>query len=433
MLAELLSRPGSRRLLTAICVAAAAGYGIILVFLGKPRFRDFDIHREIGQWFLSGKNLYDSVVSYPYMPTGAMYFSLLALVDQKTGLALRYVAAIGCLWLTCFLFHRMIKNQFEELAEANVGLSVITIILAGQFILYDFDDGGPHTILLGMIVGAMYAVWIGREKLGAIWFGLAIALKVTPGLFFLFFLWKGQWRLARYTAIATVCWIMLPILWMGPTSWWTHQLTWVQVAAGSAVGYKTSFTHANEDNVRNSGIQPALMRYLVTLPPDHPLRKNDPGYTAVLDLPPTAARIVALAAILALLAGFCRKTRQPYSGVGDPEWPRECAGILILMLFLSPLTWIQHLPFLVPALYWVTAKACSQNGLPCLSRVALGLYAIIAIVLNYEVLGKRNFLIFLSFKPFAIGMLLVFVVLLSRSSNSSVHATEAAQADAYVK
>ena len=89
MLAELLSRPGSRRLLTAICVAAAAGYGIILVFLRKPRFRDFDIHREIGQWFLSGKNLYDSVVSYPYMPTGAMYFSLLALVDQKTGLALR--------------------------------------------------------------------------------------------------------------------------------------------------------------------------------------------------------------------------------------------------------------------------------------------------------------------------------------------------------
>jgi len=83
MVPTFLSHPVFQRLLTALCIAAATGYGVVLVFLRTPRFRDFDIHREIGQWFLSGKNLYDSAVSYPYMPTGAMYFSLLALVDQS--------------------------------------------------------------------------------------------------------------------------------------------------------------------------------------------------------------------------------------------------------------------------------------------------------------------------------------------------------------
>ena len=87
----------------------------------------------------------------------------------------------------------------------------------------------------------------------------------------------------------------------------------------------------------------------------------------------------------------------------------------MLMLFLSPLTWIQHLPWLVPTLYWIVAKACSREGLSGLSKVAMGLYAMIAVVLNYEVLGKQKFTVFLSFKPFTIGMLLIFSVLMSQS------------------
>ena len=423
MLPDFLFRQRFQRLLMAVCIVAVTAYGIVLVYLRTPRFRDFDVHREIGRWFLTGQNLYTGrisniAVSYPYMPTGAMYFSLLALVDRNVGLAMRYTTAIICLWLTCVLFHRMIKDRFKELAQANLILSVIAIASAGQFILYDLDDGGPHTILMGMLVGAVYAVWKGREKLGAIWFGLAIALKVTPGLFLPFFMWKRQWRLALYTAVATACWIILPIVWMGPASWWAHQQAWTQVAAGSAVGYKTPFAHTNEDNIRNSGIQPALMRYLVTLSPDHPLRQNDPGYVAILDLPPTLARILVISAIIVLLIGFCWYTRRPYGGPGDPEWPRECSGLLIMMLFLSPLTWIQHLPWLVPALYWIVAKACSHDGLSQLSKIAMGLYVMIAVVLNYEVLGKQNFLVFLSFKPFTIGMLLIFAVLMLQSQKA---------------
>ncbi len=219
MLPDFLSSQRVQRLLTALYIAAVAAYGTVVVYLRGPRFRDFDWHREIGRWFLTGQDLYSNPVSYPYMPTGAMYFSLLALVDRSTGMALRYTAAVICLWLTCVLFHRMIEGQFQELAHANPLLSVITIVLAGQFILYDLDDGGPHTILLGMLVGAVYAVWKGREKLGAIWFGLAIALKVIPGLCLPFFMWKRQWRLALYTAVSTVCWIILPVVWMGPASW----------------------------------------------------------------------------------------------------------------------------------------------------------------------------------------------------------------------
>jgi len=433
MLPAFLSHPVIQRVLIAMYVVSATVYGIVLVGLRKPVFRDFDIHRQIGSWFLTGQSLYTNPITYPYMPTAAMYFSLLALVDRSVGLALRYTTAVICLWLTCVLLHRMIRDRFRELAHANLILSLLAIVLAGQFILYDFDDGGPHTILMGMLVGAVYAVWIGREKLGAIWFGLAIALKVTPGLFLLFFMWKRQWRLALYTAVATVCWIMLPMVWMGPASWWAHQQEWTQVAAASAVGYKAPIALANEENVRNSGIQPALMRYLITLPPDHPQRKNDPGYVPILDLPPTLARILVISAMLVLLVVFCRYTRRPYGGPGDPDWQRECSGLFLLMLFLSPVTWIQHLPWLIPALYWIVAKACSHDGLNRLSKVAMALYAMIAVVLNYEVLGKKNFVVFVSFKPFFIGMVLLFFVLMLQSQKTGAFMQSLARTSAYAK
>jgi alpha-1,2-mannosyltransferase len=433
MLPDFLYRQGFRQVLAALCILAVTVNGIRVVVWLKPVYRDFDMHRDLGRFFLTGQDLYSKVMLYPYMPTGAMYFSLLALVDRSIGLALRYTVAIICLWLTCVFFHRMIMDRFKELAQANLILSIIAIVLGGQFILYDLDDGGPHTILMGMLVGAVYAVWRGREKLGAIWFGLAIALKVTPGLFLLFFLWKRQWRLALYTAVATACWIILPIVWMGPASWWSHQQTWTQVAAGSAVGYKTPVAESNESNIRNSGLQPALMRYLVTRSPDHPLRQNDPGYVAVLDLPPALARILVILAILVLLMGFCRYTRRPYGGPGDPEWPRECSGLLILMLLLSPVTWIQHLPWLLPALYCVVAKACSHNGLSQLSKVAMGLYVMIAVVLSYEVLGKENFVVFLSFKPFTIGMVLLLAVLMLQSKNAASLSHSPTHTAAYAK
>lgn len=418
MLRHYLAHPTVRRLLTATCILAVIAHAIIVVGIRPAHFRDFDLHRLIGTWFLTHQDLYGCGICYPYMPIGAMYFSLLALVSRTVAFALRYTAAITCLWLTCVLFHRMIRDRFPDVANATLLLSIIAVLLATQFILYDLDDGGPHVILMGMMVGGMYAVWTGREKFGAIWLGLAIALKVTPGLFLPFFLWKRQWRLALYTTVATLCWIVLPMLWMGPTSWWNHQLTWTRVAVGSALGMETQYTRINEDNIRNSGISPALMRYLVTLAPEHPLRQNDPGYTPVFDLPPAHARVLVAGAVLSLLGIFGKYTRRPYGGPGDSQWPEECSMVLILMLLLSPLTWIQHLPWLVPALYWIAAKACSHGGLNPLSKAALGLYVVITIVLNYELLGKHNFTVFLSFKPFTLAMVLILAIVMGQRKDS---------------
>jgi hypothetical protein len=383
-----------------------------MAYLLPSPYRDFDVHREVGRRFLAGEYLYAGGLCHPYMPIAALYFAPLALLDRGLSLALRYTTAVACLCLTLFLLYRMVRDWSEVTPPEGLWISGITLLLAFQFILQDLDDGGPHLILLAILTAGVYAVWQGREKLGAMWFGLAIALKVAPALFLPFFLWKRQWRLAGYTAVASVCWIILPMIWMGPESWWNHQREWTQVAAGSFVGQETPITRENEQRVRNQSLQQALMRYLVTVPEDHPLRRDDPGYVPVLNLPVPTAKILVIAVMLSLLVFFCWYARRPFKGRDDPAWLRESSAVMIFALLLSPVTWVQHLVWLVPALYLIVVHARSQKGLRTSATIALGAYVVLADVLNYELLGRRNFSLLMSYHPFTVAMLLVLAMLM---------------------
>ena len=293
-----------------------------------------------------------------------------------------------------------------------LGHGAVTVLLAFQFILQDLDDGGPHLILLAILTAGIYSAWQGREMLGAMCFGLAIALKVSTALLLPFFLWKRQWRLAGFTVIVASCWILLPMVWMGPGSWWSHQREWTLVAAGSFVGQETPITIANAYRVRNQSLEQTLMRYLVTLPEDYPLRRLDPGYVPVLNLPPLAARILAIIVMVSLLVAFCWYTRCRFKGRGDPAWLRESSAVMILALLFSPVTWVQHLVWLVPALYLILVNAQSNEGLGISAKSALAAYVMLAVVFNYELLGKQTFVLLLSYHPFTIAMLLVLALLL---------------------
>ena len=319
---------------------------------------------------------------------------------------------MACLCFTLIMCYRMTRVQSGTTPTAGMWMGPISIVLALQFILQDLDDGGPHLILLGILIAGIYSIWQGRERLGALWFGLAIALKVTPALFLPFFLWKRRWKLAGYTAIATMCWILLPILYMGPSWWWSQQRDWTQVAVGSVLGHESPATQSNEQQVRNQSLKQTLLRYLVTIPEDHPLRQKDPGYAPVLNLPPAAAKTVVLTVMASLLAFFGWTTRRPYEAQGNPLWLRDSSALLIIALLLSPVTWVQHLVWLVPALYLIAMDSRSKEGLSLPVKLAMALYVLLAVVLNYELLGRKNFSFFLTIHPFAIGMLLLLGILL---------------------
>ena len=411
--------PWARVCFVATCLTASAIYGAMIAFHRSFHVRDFDVHREVGRRFLSGQYLYADGLCYPYMPAAAMYFSPLALIDRNMGLALRYMVAVICLCVTLALLFRMARAQFDALHTGHLTVSVLTVLLAFQFVLQDLDDGGPHLILLLMLTAGMYAAWRERDVAAGLWFGLTIALKITPALFVLFFLWKRRWRLAACTVLAACVWIVLPLTWMGPSNWWNHQAEWAANAGLSLADRHTGIAEENEQRVRNQSLRLSLMRYLVAYPENHPIRRDDPDFTPILDLPPQLAQGVVVMATLGLMGVLAWATRKPWRGPNDPDWLRQCAAMCILLLLLSPITWQQHLVWLIPALYIVVADILVGGRISMPRAAAFSGYIVLTMVLNYEVLGKHRFAMVLSYHPFAIAMLLVLGLLMLRVRNGT--------------
>jgi alpha-1,2-mannosyltransferase len=402
------------RLVKVGLVIAVAIHGYIISFGRSFHFRDIDIHREIGRRFLSGEYLYANDYCYMYLPTTGIYFAPLTFLGRNESLALRYLIAIGCLLLTVRFMHRMLFAAEE--AKGNLlliggGAAVLTL----QFVLNDLDDGGPHLILLGLLTSAIYAIWVGRERLGAGILGFVITLKITPALFVVLFLWKRQWRAASYTILATIFWICLPAVYMGPTSWWNHHAEWTQNAVLSVLDRQVEGRQENELQKANLSLRHTMLRYLVTYPLTHRLRQVDPGYRPVLDLPSGVAAVIVGIAALTILGFFAWSSRQAFEGPGDPTWAKEFAGTLMLALLFSPITWDQHLVWMIPAAFVVVAAAVQQSGR--LSRTGyamLGVYVLLTMVLNYEVVGSARWEALKSYHHLGFAMLILYGLVLSR-------------------
>ena len=414
-----MSRSLLGHLLTVGLVLTAAVHGYIVAFRRSFYFRDIDIHREIGRRFLSGEYLYANDYCYAYLPTTGLYFAPLMLMGRNESLALRFMVAVGCLAVTTLLFHRMVYGTDESKGRSLLLAGGGAVALTLQFILNDLDDGGPHLILLGILTCGIYAIWVGREWVGAVLFGLGIALKVTPALFVLLFLWKRQWRVAFYTVLATIFWIVLPAVHMGPTSWWEHQAEWTRNATLSLLDQQVEGRQENEQQKANLSLRHTLMRYLVTYPESHRLRQVDPTYKPALDLPLRVATLIVVFAALGLLGLFAWSSRGSFQGPRDTAWPRDCAGVMILALLLSPITWDQHLVWLMPAAFIVVAAARTKGGLSYAEYVMLGVYVLLAMVLNYEVVGGVRWEILKSYHHLGIAMLVLFGLFLKSNGTLS--------------
>jgi hypothetical protein len=414
MIARLFAHPWTRRLVVALGLVIIVAQAVVIAHRRETRLGDYDVSREMGRRLLAGEHLYAGGLHYPYTPTAALSFAPLALVPPGLGLALRYAAAVAGLWLTLRLLRIMVGARRRLDAGSVFAVNVLTIILAGQYIIRDLDDGGPHLLLLTAVVGGVYCAWRGRDALGGVWFGLATVLKAPVGLMLPFVMWKRQWRLAASAIAATIVWTIVPMVWMGPVGWWQHQEEWARTALRSVLGDPSPGVRASEERIQNQSLKLAVTRYLVTYPEGHSLRLPHPAYVSFGDLDPGTARWV-VAGVLGVFLCLCAwRMRGRYRGPDDPAWLLECSAVLILALLLSPVTWTQFLVLVIPALYFIVTEGYAIRPLGALASGAMAAYAVLALVLNREILGRDLSLLVLSYSIHTLALLLLLAVVLLR-------------------
>ncbi|HMF11122.1 MAG TPA: glycosyltransferase family 87 protein [Gemmataceae bacterium] len=370
--------------LLIVCLLAVCVHAGVVAFRRTYTIGDFDIHREFGRRFLSGEPLYDGGLCYNYMPINALFHAPLALVPAPLAALLRYTAALVCLGLSLGWLRRMTPEQARGASIAVI----FTLFLTSHYVLRDLEDSGSHLLFLAMLVGGIYAAWLGRHALAGASLGLAIALKMTPGLLLPFLVWKRHWRLLAWTSAATCLWIALPIVRMGPACWWQHQRQWNEVVIQT---FRDGANPANEGNdvrVQNQSLRLAFQHALTVYPPGHPLRVESGPHFTLFDLEPSSARFLATMGLLAVLAAFCLNSRGAYRQPADPAWVVDALGLMLLMLLISPVTWVQHLVWAVPAAYLVVSADWQRRRWGKAAFAFLALFAVGALVLNRGLVGK---------------------------------------------
>ena len=98
---------------------------------------------------------------------------------------------VGMAFICLVWAFRMVETPgrpYPELAKAVAVAASINPMIG------DLKHGNVNIFILFLVLGMLYAFARGRDTLSGLLLGLAIACKVTPALFIVYFAWKRAWR-----------------------------------------------------------------------------------------------------------------------------------------------------------------------------------------------------------------------------------------------
>ncbi len=380
---------------------------------------DFGVHWESGRRLAAGESLYarqggqdELGHNYPYPPFWALAHAPFSFLPMHSARLLLYPLFVLAAFGLIQTLNRLTQTH-EPLNEDRRFLVVAgAVFMASRFLVRDMPECGINLALVALSWWAV-ACWMKHRDWAGGWcLGLAISLKCTPALFWVWFLWKRQWKMAGTTLLAAGVFTLSPLIFMGPSSYanalqeWTGNV-WRGVAETSA-GYGI----LGDEPLQNVSLRPALARYLTVLTLGHRSRLNHPFYFDVLDFSPHAASWIIKAILLSLVIGVGYIFRRPMTERSNPVWLWEAATVSVLILLLSPITWGQHCVGVLPAFYLLMRRRVFGKTLPAWTRAVLWAFIALVLVLNREVIGKDFTYLLDSYRLTTVLLLGVLVVML---------------------
>lgn len=312
-----------RRVLQALILLAVARAGWQL-FSQIPYRIDAEVYRMGGRAWLDGQPLYSDGamfhtgagldLPFTYPPLAAIAFSPLAMVPLPVGSVV--ITAITCVLLVLSIW--MVLRRLDVNAAtawwasaAIVALSVTTL----EPIRANFSFGQINVILMALVIADCVPRRTPWPR--GVLVGLAIALKLTPAVFLLFFVLRRDVRstLTAVASFAAATTLGAALAWRDSLEYWTHT-----VRNTDRIGTATWNTN-----------------------------QNAAGALARLELSGGGHFAVWTSVCLLMLGLTVWAVRRVLAGTGDGE-----ATVLALMcvalfgLVVSPVSWSHHWVWALP-------------------------------------------------------------------------------------
>ncbi|MGE3805388.1 MAG: glycosyltransferase family 87 protein [Gemmataceae bacterium] len=323
---------------------------------------DFRNHRAWGRMFLAGDFLYHGGLNIPYTPYWALVHAPLALLSEQAAFRVHLTLGLLALGVIVALSVSAARQVHGLSADLSLALAGLLLLLSSRAILRDLQDGGANLIVIALTWSAVYC-WLAQRNVSAsLLLGQAVALKCTPALLLLYFVWRRQWRVALLGCAAAVVFLALPLFWQGPASFGKHLQSWFTHLQGALKSGDPRIGVLGPEEVRNLALKPTLGRILVEIP--------------ALELSPASAAVAVLVFNLLLAVAVLWWGEDAQTGVTG-ERIYYTAALLVLMLLISPITWLPHCVAVLPALALTCAAVLSGSARGPVSLLLLSLTLIL--------------------------------------------------------
>lgn len=353
---------GARRTIAqvvAVVVLAVAVTAFLSVAAVRHGFFDLRVYYGALNWWVhDGGEIYDflkpdSQYGFTYPPFAALVMLPMAYLPWHAVITVSVVAtvvasAVVIWWLVDPIARRCGWTRWFALAVA------LCLAAAFEPMRETVNFGQVNMLLLGLVAVDLWWLLPARNRWAGVAVGLATAIKLTPGVFIVYLLVTRRWR-AAFTAMGAAAGATLLAGALFPDAsreYWTSAL-WNTDRVG-----ELAF-------ISNQSLRGVVAR----LDPVHPS---------------TLAWLVLVLATLAVWAWRCRAAVI----AGDEATGLALTGVT--MCLVSPVTWVHHLVWLLPALILLVdngmaAPARSRRRRLLLAAAAIG-YAFLTsrIVWTYE-------------------------------------------------
>ncbi len=294
-----------------------------------------------------------TITKYP--PFFGLLFAPLVPLPTIIGASLWFWLSLGLAVGAAYLCAVTVGGP--ENARRDKVLIVLPLVLTAGIIGSNLETAQVNTVTLVVVCLALYAVRKRADLAAGGLLGLATALKLTPGLFVLYFLYKRAYRVVLGAGLAViVCWFLIPPLVFGPANFVEIMVGWYDIVSGFiAEGTLAEGLQGFRDT--NQSLAAAFHRYFTEVPARWDRGGVGSFYVNLFSMSLGTADRLIKAMVLAILIFLAAVCRTPLGHRDRPVLALEYSLIWIATLFVSPISWINHYVFLLfpyaAAVYYV--------------------------------------------------------------------------------
>jgi hypothetical protein len=299
---------------------------------------DFD------RWMIMAPRFLHDRVDYvdDLFPTPPLSLLVLAPFTALSRPAAQFVWV--CLKLPLALIVFALSARIVSRSGARLTASAMALIVACWWlpVILDMQEGQTNFLALLPLVGALYFAQRGAsasDALAGSLIGLAIAVKVTPVIFAVYFFWKRRWLLTASALAGVAFWsLAVPAMVFG----WDQNLRWLEQWAGiMIVPYVTQGTVVY---AMSQSAGSFALRLLAATPVFESSRHGyvEPHFMNVVALSHSAVYQLVRALMAGVAFAGLVWTRRPLRTFRSPRYLLEIGAVAAFMLWFSERTWVHH-------------------------------------------------------------------------------------------